>query len=313
MTPARCRDAVHAFFRDGTVLLLVAALFACGGCASGGGRAVPVDAEIQSLAGSAGVAYERGETERAAGLYERALTRARLVDHSGEAARNAYNLALCRMAEGRLDEARGLLAQARAVLPPRGADTARTWVAEAEAAQRQGRLDDVRLLVQHGLDDGADSVTRAQARLMLAALAGGLGDWASVREGLAAARRDLRGGDAPELQARAEGLAALMAQAGGDVAGAAAALELQAGWFRRAGRYREMAAALAAAGEGYRMAGMARQAYPCLMRSAASHKALGRTKDAELSAWAALSIAQTLQDPAWLAAAAALAAEIKGP
>ncbi len=312
LKPGRCFSAVGACVPSGICLLAAAAMLAAG-CASQRGRVPPVDAEIRSLAGSAGAAYERGETGRAAELYGRALARARQMDDPGESARNAYNLALCRMAEGRIDEARGLLAQARALLPPKGADAARTWVAEAEAAQRQGLLEDVRRLVQCSLEAGPDGAARAQAHLILVGLECVEGDWPAARKGLDAARRELRRLDAPELQARAEGLAARLARAAGDGAGAGAALERQAEWLKQAGRFPNMAAALAAAGEAYRAAGLSRQAYPCLMRAAASLKGQGNAKAATPAAMAALSIAQALNEAEWAAAATALTAELMTP
>lgn len=313
MNPRYVRQTVGVVVRGGLCVWLVAGVLAGAGCASSRGRGVAVDAEIKDMAGSAAVAYARGETARAAALYERALARARLVDATDEVSRNAYNLALCRMAQGRIDEARGLLMQARVLMPVRGADTARAWVAEAEAAQRQGRLDEVAGLLQHSMDAGADAAGRAQVHLMLSSSACSASNWPAAREALGSARRDLRRIEAPELEARAEGIAAQLALTDGNVAGAAAALERQAGWLKSGGRFDEMAATLAMAGESYRTAGLTRQAYPCLMRAAAGLKALGRHQAAASAVQGALTVAQALNEPEWVAAARALTAEIGTP
>jgi tetratricopeptide (TPR) repeat protein len=307
-----CRAAVEFSCGHGACVALAAAVIAGAGCASGRGPTVPVDAVVRELAGSARVAYERGEAARAAELYQRALARARLVDDADESARNAYNLALCRMAEGKPDETRGLLAQARALLPPHGAEIARTWLAEAEAAVSQGLLEDARSLVGRGLEAGADAAGRAQAHLLLARLACGTAEWQIARAELSSARRAMGRSEVPELRARAEGIVARVARANGEAAAAAAALERQAGWFKRAGRFGDMAGALMEAGEGYRTAGLSPQAYVCLMRAAASLKAQDRDK-ALIAAMTALSVAQALKAPEWEAAASGFIAEIKAP
>ena len=292
---------------------LTAVLLGAAGCATHRVQGPVVDTEIRDLAGSAQAAYQRGDIGRAAQLYARALERARRLDDTRETAGNAYNLALCRMAGGQTAEARALLAQARGLLPAQGAETARTWLADAEAAGREANPDAARRFAQRALDVGADREGRAQARLVLAALAGNALDWADAARLLAAARKDLKGTSAPALQARADGLAAVLAVANSDRVGVAAALERQAGWLREAGDYQAMAEALLGAGLDYRTAGQPQKAYPCLLRAAASLKAAGASARAETAAAAALAVARELSNPDWAAAAEALASEIRRP
>ena len=162
------------------IMGLLAGAAVLAGCTSARVGQPAVDIVLHDLAGSALASYEQGDVERAAQLFERARDRARLVGDSPESARNAYNLALCRLAQGRPAQARVLLAEARAGLPPRGAEAARLCLAEAQAARQDGKPEEAVQAAQHALDIGADQSGRAQARLELAMAAC---DW-SARSGV---------------------------------------------------------------------------------------------------------------------------------
>lgn len=291
-----------------TVVLLVSS-----GCATHRGPTAAVDPALRDLAGSARVAYQRGEVGRASELYGRALERAREVGDAQETASQAYHLALCRLASGRPAESHALLAQARGLLPARGGATARTWLAEAEAALREGKSDEAGRLVQRALASGADREGRAQGNLILATQASEAHNPAESARLLAMARKDLRAAASPALEARAAGLDASLALAGGDAAESAAALERQAEWLRQAGDYRGMAEALLGAGTRYQSAQHPQEAYPCLLRAAASLKAAGDRAKSEVAIAAAQSVARDLKQAEWLAAADALADEIRKP
>ncbi len=283
------------------------------GCATGRVDKPAVDAEIREMAGSARAAYDRGEISRASELYGRALARARRVDDVFEASRNAYNLALCMAALDRTAEARGLLAQARVALPAKGEAVARIWLAEAEVARRDGGTNDVRVLAQRALEAGPDRVGRVQARLLLAGLACEEGACPAARGLLKEARQDIDLRSDPVLLAQAAAIAVRLAIADGDVEAAAAGREEQAVWLRQAGRYREMAETLLAAGTDYRRAGEPRKAYLCLLRAAASFQGMGAKDQAVKAAAGAVAVARELNEPEWVAAAVALAAEISRP
>lgn len=299
--------------KAGLVAGLLAGAVALAGCTSAKVGPPAVDTVVHDLAGDALASYEQGDIDRADQLYERALERARLVGDLHETARNAYNLALCRLARGRTAEARALLAEARAGVPPQGAEAARLWLAEVQAAQHDGKLEEARQDAQRALDAGADRAGRAQARLELAGMACDSNDVATARLMLAAAAGDLGSSSMPMLHARAARVAARVAEHDGDAAASAVARERGAEWLRQAGDFRAMAQELAAAGDAYRMAGQPRNAFPCLLRAAASFKAGGAPAQARAAATGAEAAARDAEEKAWMAAAEALLAEIGKP
>src|SRR5436305_12143313 len=98
------------------------------GCASS--RQAPSgDPELLAATASARAALDRGQTELASHLYERALARARLMDDSHAIGDSAYNLAACLTDLGQYQSARAYLAEAK-----------------AEARRAGGRITDVLLL-----------------------------------------------------------------------------------------------------------------------------------------------------------------------
>jgi len=299
--------------KAGVVTGLLAGALVLGGCTSTKVGQPTVDAVLHDLAGSARASYDQGDIDRAGELYERALDRARLVGDTGEAARNAYNLALCRLARGRATDARALLAEARVGLPSRGAEAARVLLAEAEAARQEGKADDARLLAERALASGADRAGRGQAHLDLADLACGSNDVVSAKRLLSAAEKDLGPSGAPVLQARAAGVAARLAETAGDALAVAVAREREAEWLRQAGNHQAMAIALAAAGESYRKAGQPRKAFPCLWRAAASLKGGGAMTQAGTAAASAVEAAREAGDKDWVTAAEALVTEVRKP
>lgn len=260
--------------KRGSGLILTAcclALFA--GCATP--RVEPADEEIVRCSEDAKAAYAAGLPSKAAALYARALERGKLVDAPREVARNAYNLGLCRMATGDLAGARRLFHEARVLLEPDAPELGMVLAAGAEAALREGDGTAARAMAARVPGLTRDRAARCQASLVQAEL--------DVREGrLKEAKRAYetacRGGDKglpPLLQARREALAArLMAEGvlAGDEAGA---LLRQAEYLRKAGQYREMAAALVAAGDALRDAGRNGESFGCYERAARSLDASG--------------------------------------
>ena len=59
------------------------------------------DAEVAQLSSTGMLAYDSGELEQAATMFERALTRARAKDSAGDIADSAYNLGLCEVSLGK--------------------------------------------------------------------------------------------------------------------------------------------------------------------------------------------------------------------
>jgi tetratricopeptide (TPR) repeat protein len=238
-------------------------------------RVSTIDPAIRRDAESARAAYESGQPEKAAKLYERAMARASLVDSPDEAGRNAYNLALCQIRMGQPDEARKWLRQATLLFGKPGPDMAKVLVAEAEAARLQGQSAEVAKLADAALKNTAEAIDRVQAHLLLAELAISRGDLDAGQVHYRKANRLAVDKASPSIRARLEAVAARLIQAGVMEGNAAACLERRAHQLKGAGDYQGMAESLKAAGEAYAVAGKPAHAFELLIRAASSLKAAG--------------------------------------
>ena len=243
------------------------------------------------FAEAANAAYQRGEVERADGLYGRALQRARLSDNREEIFRNAYNLALCRIVEGKLADAKGLLAQARALMGGRGDDVARVLLAEAEVARLSGALAESDQLAGQAVDCGADREGRIHASLLKGEAAFASGNLQGALSHYRVARFRATRQSPALIQARLSGLEAQLIQMKlieGDVAGAQ--LE-RAEWLRKAGQFKDMAEALNAAATDFERDGKYAEAFDCRIRAALSLLAAGHRDAAKQAAMCAAELA----------------------
>ncbi len=259
-------------------LLCAAALLWQSGCATAGRQAA--DPEIIRLSQAAHAAYAAGLSSKAAALYSQALERSRLADAPGEAARNAYNLGLCRMAAGETAEALRLFQEACVLLEPESPGLDLVLAAGAEAAMRTGDCAAAQVMAGRAVALSHDRTARCQASLVMAEIAAGEGNWSAAKRSYATACAGGDEGMPPSLCARREAIAARLMAGGalqGDVAGA---LQRQAEYLRTAGLYREMAAALESAGDALRDSGRHEAAFGCYERAARSLHAGGDGKGA---------------------------------
>lgn len=243
----------------------------------------PPDPQIKQFAEGAGAAYQRGEVERADALYAKALQRARLSDNRLEISRNAYNLAVCRMTEGKLDEARGLLDQAGALAEQKGPGAARILLAKSEVARLARMPADSEQLARQAEAVGADHEGKVQARLLQGEAALASGQSQIALEHYRRSKSGVSKQTPASIRARLEGLGVCLIQSGvlsGDIG--AARLRL-ADWLRKAGQFKEMVTALEDAANYFEQSGKFTDAFDCRIRMAQSLLAAGN-RDAALAA-----------------------------
>lgn len=242
------------------------------------------DPDIARAAQAARISFERGSVEQAERLYARALRLARAADDARESGTLAYNLALCRMELGRLDDASKTLAEARNDYERLARPLDEIQLLEAEIARRQGRYEDMSALLAtwRGKPDkkAHKKVVFSETAVMAALLeVRAACDQGRVAEGerildevrQAAKKRTL----SAELQAqiaRAEGDLAL---ARGQPIAAAAAFEQEADIWRGAKQYRRMAIAMGRAAEAYKAGGATKPALERFYLAARSLAAQG--------------------------------------
>ncbi len=256
---------MRRFFIVLTLLTLV-------GCATRP-TAPPKDKELSRTSDVARAAFEDGATARAIDLYLEALNRAHAMDDATEIGNAAYNLALCQIILGQLDQASAALAEARAAFTRSGSNPADVLLLEATIAQRQGKLEQALSLADQVLSASPDESHRFQAILLKGTIACEQDDPARARMALAEADKH-HVANAALLAAR-ERLAGNIFLREGNPAAAAAALDRAAALFQKAKHYRDMALTLRRAGEAYREAGDTPRAKDRLFRAKRSLAAQG--------------------------------------
>jgi tetratricopeptide (TPR) repeat protein len=209
-----------------------------------------------------------------------------------EISRNAYNLALCRMVEGNLAGAAGLLDQAESLAGVKGAEASLILLAKSEVARLSGKSAESEQLARQAVDAGADREGRVHALLLQGEAAlvsghnqGGVEHYRSARSGVS--------GQTPALiRARIEALAVQLIHAG-VLSGDIGAIQLsRADWLRKAGQFKEMVSALDGAAEFFEQAGKWSDAFDCRIRSAQSLMAAGNRDAALQSANRAKDLAE---------------------
>lgn len=271
--------------------LLLAALMLGAGCATPALRAP--DAELVRHTRTAQAAYERGALEQAIEAYRAALARARRMDDQLNAARAAYNLAVCLAAAGRYPEADELLVQARASLGTRGHEAAAVRLAQARIARAESRPETASL-AKESLEAGADGATALQALSLLAEVALNAGDLSGAEQTLRRAEKCARRVEDPAARAELEGVTARLALLRQRPAEAAVRLDARAQWLNQARQYAALAATLQAAGDAHRDAGARREAFDRYWRAAQSFLGGGQAAEARAAAQAARTVAQQL-------------------
>jgi tetratricopeptide (TPR) repeat protein len=252
--------------------IIVLALLAHVGCATPP-TAPRKDKELSRTSDLARAAFEDGATARAIDLYGKALNRARAMDDATEIGNAAYNLALCHILLGQLDQASALLVEAKGAFKRSGSNPADVLLLEATVAQRQGKLEQALSLADQVLSASPDENDLFQATLLKGTIACQQDDPARARTALAEADKHHIANAA--LLAAKERLAGNLFLLEGNPAEAAAAFDRAAALFQKAKHYRDMALTLRRAGEAYREAGDTQRAEDRLFRAQRSLAAQG--------------------------------------
>ncbi len=252
-------------------LVLAALLFnACAGAPPKPPTGAAADAQWQRAMKSGRSAFERGQLRLAEDFYQAALMRGRTMDTPEAIANAAYNLAACKLGQGRYDSARTLLGEAKAELLRIGENAGDVLLLEARIAWLLGEPQAALTLTEELL---APSASGHPEHLLQAHL---------LRGRIACDRKDPQGAIA-ELQ-KAEPLmgddpnpavtAGLCSLAGciylqqGKAGQAARQFDREAELLREAGQYGRMEGALQRAAEAYEEAGRKAQAADRWFRAA---------------------------------------------
>jgi len=255
-------------------LFIALTLLTLVGCSTSPTSTVPPkDKELLRTSNLARAAFEEGATAKAIDLYSKALNRAHAMDDATEIGNIAYNLALCHIILGQLDQASASLAEAKVAFKRSGSNPADVLLLEATVAQRQGRLEQALSLADEVLSASPDESYRFQVALLKGTVACGQDDPAHARTALVEADKH-HVTNAPLLAAR-ERLAGNILLLEKNPAEAAAAFDRAAALFQEAKHYRDMALTLRRAGEAYREAGDRQRAEDRLSRAARSLAAQG--------------------------------------
>ena len=240
--------------RATNLILAALAALALAGCTSKP-EARPMDEPMRIARDSAAAYYADGRFAAAEVEYERALARAYVLDNGQAAARYRYQIAVCKLGLGKLDEARASFSAASREAVKEGAFllAAQAETAEARVALEQGKAAEAKSLAAQALKrprtanplDEPDFRLRADAHLVLAEAAA-TDDGKRARAELAEARKEW-GKTQPEpvfeaVAARVEGL--ILAGEPGKTQDAAKAFEREGEQWQAARRYRERASAL---------------------------------------------------------------------
>jgi len=242
------------------------------------------DPEIQVSAEAAQAAFQRGEVSRADALYARALERARLTDNRDEIIRNTYNLSLCRMISGQLDEARHLLVQARMLASECGVMAARILLAESEVARLAGEGLNSEQLARQALAAGADREGKVQSWLLQGEAWFHEGNLQNSLNCMRSASKQITDETPATVQARLLDLETGLVQAR-LLPGSVALLQIRrAEWLKKAGQFHDMVKALQEAAKALEFESKWAEAFDCRIRVVQSLQASGDVKQALIEA-----------------------------
>jgi hypothetical protein len=241
----------------GALALLTLCVAACSGTRAGRTTPVARDAYYQRVSTSALAAFDRGDPVRAAELYRQALQRARAMDRASEISAAAYHTGIALAASGEWAASRIYFAEAMAEADRAGESRLDAWLADAEAAWQTGQQDDAWAQTEAMLValDNVDAPSwLLHIYLLRALMATEVGTLDVARENLALAQSIQARSRDRRLSARlmqAEG-ALLLAEESPLLA--AVAFDREAQIYRDAEAYKDMAVALARAGDAYELA-----------------------------------------------------------
>ncbi len=294
------------------VLFVPCVLFVLCGCSSPAPKPEDLpDPALLQFTKSAVQAFDIGAFDRAARFYELALDRAREIDDGIGIAKNASNLAACKIKLGKLDEADPLLAEAKTEFVKWRTDSTGVTLLQAQVAKARGDTAGAAALIEDVLKwGGAKPESRLQAWIMKTDIACDAGNRDEALAGLgkvhgladSVSDDSLRGG-----AARVSGRVELLK---GNAALAAAEFDRETAYLQKARRYREMSAALDRAAGAWLEAGGPQQAADRYYRSARSAYAQGDLVAALKSIDLAMNAAQKAGDKNLAAGITALMSEI---
>ncbi len=246
-------------------LVHVLALVLLTGCASHRATAPRVDTELARDSSLARAAFDNGAVAKAVDLYGQALKRATAMDDAAAISSAAYNLALCQVILGQLDQASATLADAESALRRSGENPADVWLLEATIAERRGQWEQALALTKQVLSASPEESHRFQAELLQGRVAFQQGDLAQAKAALAETSKHRIGN--PTLLAAQDQLAGDIFLREGNPAAASRAFDRAASLFRQGTHYQDMATALYRAGQAYQQAGDTPRAEDRLMRA----------------------------------------------
>lgn len=235
--------------------------------------APPKDKALARTSNLARAAFDGGATSKAIDLYSKALNRAYVIDDAAEIGNAAYNLALCHIILGQLNQASASLAEAKTAFERTGSHPADVLLLEATIAQRQGKTEQTLSLVDEVLSARPDESHRFQVALLQGTIACIKDDPARARTALVEA--DRHHVTRATLLAARDRLAGNIFLLEGNPAEAAEAFDRAAALFQEAKHYRDMALTLQRAGQAYLDAGDPRQGNDRLSRAKRSLAAQG--------------------------------------
>jgi hypothetical protein len=285
---------------------LLMLVFVVTGCSSDGAKGPPMaslDREMLADSAAAQQAFARGAYDQAADQYRRALARARLQDEPAFIGDQSYNLAICLIASGQIEEARDRLIESEAAMRKANLPLADVLLVAARLAYRRAdKADDAqsRPVEAH----------RIQVALLRAEIACDRGDATMGSEQLAQARA-LPGIAAPGLGAGASRIAARLQSLRGEPLAAAQSYDEEARLQRQVHRYPDMAKALLNAAAAYAKASQPALAADRAYRAAASLWAREKAAEALAALDSAATWATAADDAAQGRLIEALRADIK--
>jgi tetratricopeptide (TPR) repeat protein len=249
---------MNPLIRFGSLVAVVAALSALGGCATPSPDR-PRDRDFLAAMSAGQRFFAQAQYDLAAKSYRGAWRRAVQLDEPLDVADGAYNLAAALAAAGRRDEARGYLREARAEYErARASGAGESWLLAARLAQTDGRRDEAlaaadQALAARGAERDDDLRARAlQLKAVLFCEAGDTNAAAAALTAALTAARKLPPGTATHGYVAGGGAA--LARREGRAAAAAAQYDRAAELFKQAGRAREMADAYGEAAACYQAA-----------------------------------------------------------
>jgi hypothetical protein len=210
------------------------------------------------------------------------LRMAREADSREDIAANAYNVAACRVAGARYEEARGYLDESRTEFEAAGKNPVVTFLLEAEVARAEKDMEQALAAARKALrllDRSTSRDVRLRSHLTLAELHCDSAEPDAAETQLDEAESLAKKTKSPLLRARTSYVAGRLKLLRGDPSAAGAAFDQQTGYLREEGLYLAMARAMQSAAAAYEASGNSQAAAERHYRAARSLLGGGRAGD----------------------------------